>query len=468
MKITFLGAANTVTGSNYLISTKKYNFLIDCGQFQGSDKIEKLNYDDFAFDPFSIDFMVLSHSHIDHSGRIPKLVKEGFQNKIFCTRPTMELCDILLKDSGHIHEMETEWENRKRMRAGLDKIEPLYTSTDAEISMQYFNPVEYSDVININEDIKLRFRDAGHLLGSTIVELWIKEDDIERKLVFSGDLGVKDRPLLRNPELIESADYLLVESTYGNRLHENSKERITKLVDIILKTVNRGGSVIIPSFAVGRTQEIIYELNKYYDDDEKSKQFINIPVYIDSPLAISATEIFKKNSNFFDEEAKNYFLSGHNPLDFKNLHFVRSVLESKKINFMYEPKIIISASGMCEAGRIKHHLKHNLWKEHNSVIFVGYQAEGTLGRKIQEGEKVVRIFNEDIKVNAEIYSIEGFSGHADMNDLLDWLKGFKETPKKVFVVHGETESSVHFSNLINKELGFKTVIPKLGESYKLD
>lgn len=467
MKITFLGAANTVIGSNYLITTNKYKFLIDCGQFQGSKKIEALNYKDFDFDPSSIDFLILSHSHIDHSGRIPKLVKEGFHNRIYCTRPTMDLCDIMLMDSGHIHEAEAALENKERIKSGLPKIEPLYTPEDAQVSMQYFAPVLYNEIIVVNKDIRFRFKNAGHLLGSAIVELWINEEGCEKKLVFSGDLGIKDRPLLKNPETIDTTDYLIVESTYGNRLHENPEKRITTLVDIILKTVRRGGNVIIPSFAVGRTQEIIYELNKYYDDKEKSQEFINIPVYIDSPLAISATEIFKNNYEFFDEEAQSYILKGDDPLDFNNLHMTRSVLESKKINTMDHPKIIISASGMCEAGRIKHHLRHNLGNKNNSIIFVGYQAEETLGREIQDGAKVVKIFNEDIKVNAEIYSVEGFSGHGDMNDLLQWIEYFKEKPKKVFIVHGEKDSLSHFSSLLEKQFSLETIIPSIGESFNL-
>lgn len=467
MKISFLGAANVVTGSNYLISTDKYKFLIDCGLFQGNKDLEKLNHDDFKFDPSEIDFMILSHAHIDHSGRIPKLVKEGFNKKIYCTSATRDLCEILLQDSGNIQEMETEWENRKRMRAGLEKVEPLYTSEDAIISMQYFNSSPYNEIVDINESIKLRFKDAGHLLGSTIIELWIKDGDKEEKLVFSGDLGVKNKPILRDPEYIDDTDYLIVESTYGNRLHEGPKERISQLVDIILETINRGGNVIIPSFAVGRTQEIIYELNKYYDDKERSKRFINIPVYIDSPLAISATEIFKKHTECFDEEAIDYLLKGDDPLDFQNLRFTPSFLESKKINTSLDPKIIISASGMCEAGRIKHHLKHNLWKEKTSVIFIGYQAEGTLGRKIKEGAKMVTIFNESIKVNAQIHSIEGFSGHADMNDLISWISHFKKKPKKVFVVHGERESTAHLKNLIIEKLDFEAVVPYMNETIEL-
>lgn len=467
MKISFLGAANVVTGSNYLITTDKYKFIIDCGQFQGSEELEKLNNEDFKFDPSEIDFMILSHAHIDHSGRIPKLVKDGFNRRIYSTSATRDLCEILLQDSGHIHEMETEWENRKRMRAGLPEIEPLYTSEDALISMQYFNSIPYDETININESISLRFRDAGHLLGSAIIELWIKEEENEKKLVFSGDLGVKDKPILRDPEYIDEADYLIIESTYGNRLHKNVKERITKLVDIILETTKNGGNVIIPSFAVGRTQEIIYELNKYYDDEEKLKEFINIPVYIDSPLAISATEIFKNHIECFDEEAKDFLSKNDDPLDFFNLNFTKSVLESKRINNSMDPKIIISASGMCEAGRIKHHLKHNLWKKKTSVIFVGYQAEGTMGRKIQEGAKMVRIFNENIKINAKIHSIEGFSGHADMNDLTNWIEHFNKMPKKVFVVHGEEESTTNFSNIIIEKFGIDTVVPSLNEDIDL-
>lgn len=467
MKISFLGAANVVTGSNYLITTDKYKFIIDCGQFQGNEELEKLNNEDFKFHPSEIDFVILSHAHIDHSGRIPKLVKEGFNKRIYSTSATRDLCEILLQDSGHIHEMETEWENRKRMRAGLPEIEPLYTSEDALISMQYFNSIPYNKIININESISLRFKDAGHLLGSTIVELWIKEGQNEKKLVFSGDLGVKDKPILRDPEYIDEADYLIIESTYGNRLHKNVNERIRKLVDIILDTTRNGGNVIIPSFAVGRTQEIIYELNKYYDDEEKLKEFINIPVYIDSPLAISATEIFKKHIECFDEEAKDFLSKNDDPLDFFNLNFTKSVLESKKINNSMDPKIIISASGMCEAGRIKHHLKHNLWKKKTSVIFVGYQAEGTMGRKIQEGAKMVKIFNESIKINAAIHSIEGFSGHADMNDLINWIGHFKKMPEKIFVVHGEKESTTNFSNVIIEKFGIDTMVPSLNESIDL-
>ncbi|MFZ5969387.1 MAG: MBL fold metallo-hydrolase RNA specificity domain-containing protein [Bacillota bacterium] len=468
MKISFLGAANMVTGSNYLITTDNYKILLDCGQFQGGKETERLNYLPFDFNPSEIDFLFLSHAHIDHSGRIPKLVKEGFRGKIYCTRPTYELVDILLRDSGHIHEMEAIWENRKRMRAGLDQIEPLYTVEDAENSLQYFNPVLYDQLIHVNASISIRFQDAGHILGSSIIELWLKEGDKESKLVFSGDLGMKDRPLLRNPVYIEDADYLIIESTYGNRKHEEAETRISKLVDIINATINRGGTVVIPSFAVGRTQELIYELNKFYDDPEKFKDFLRVPVYIDSPLAISATEIFRKNADCFDEETREYILNGDNPLDFYNLHFTKTPEESRALNTSEEPKIIISASGMCEAGRIKHHLKHYLWKKNASVIFVGYQAEGTLGRAIKEGVKQVKIFGEKILVRAEIHTIEGFSGHTDMDGLMDWMRGFKKPPKKVFVVHGEQDATANLAELIRQAFRTETIVPNLHDSFILN
>ncbi|MBK5252835.1 MAG: MBL fold metallo-hydrolase, partial [Peptostreptococcaceae bacterium] len=394
MNISFLGASGTVTGSNYLISTEKYKFILDCGQFQGGKKTEALNFIDFAYNPADIDFMILSHAHIDHSGRIPKLVKEGFKGRIYCTRGTSDLADILLKDSGHIHEKETEWENRKRTRAGLPKLEPLYTVADAEVAVKYLYPVLYDQTILINDEVTVRFKDAGHILGSAIVEVWVKENGHEKKLVFSGDLGMINKPLLRDPEFIDEADYLLIESTYGNRLHNHPEQRIDKLIKIILDTTDRGGTVVIPSFAVGRTQEIIYELNKYYDNKEEGKRFNRIPVYIDSPLATRATEIFRKNAEVFDKETRDFIMSGDNPLDFKNLHFTKTVEESIALNKNTDPKIIISASGMATAGRIKHHLKHHLWRSQSSVIFVGYQAEGTLGRRIKNGEKNVKVFGE--------------------------------------------------------------------------
>ena len=469
MNIKFLGAAMSVTGSCYLITTDKYKFLLDCGQFQGSKILEKLNFADFGFDPTTIDFMILSHAHIDHCGRIPLLTKRGFRGKIYCTDATGDLVEIMLKDSGYIHEKEAEWDNKKALRAGRPLVEPLFTVEDAAASLQYLSPVLYDQLIDINPDIKVRFRDAGHILGSSILELWVQEGDRGSKVVFSGDLGMKNKPLLRDPAIIEEADYLIMESTYGNRLHESSKDSLEQFIQIILKTIKREGTVVIPSFAVGRTQELIYQLNMYYDKDEEFKRVMkDIMVYVDSPMATSATEVFRKNAQVFNDETRDYILKGDNPLDFKNLRFTRSSEESKQLNLIDEPKIIISASGMCDAGRIKHHLKHNLWNEKSSIIIVGYQAPGTLGRSIVEGDKNVSIFGDRIHINAEIYDLEGFSGHADKDGLLEWLSGFKKMPRKVFLVHGEEEAKQAFANTVKQALGYDCTVVEDVSEYNLD
>jgi len=471
MKISFLGATKIVTGSNFLIETKNTKFLIDCGMFQGSKSINRMNYEPFRFNPKEIDFMVLSHAHIDHSGRVPKLIKEGFKGDIYSTKATVDLCSIMLPDSGHIQEMENEWDNRKRRRSGEKLREPLYTVEEAEESLRYFKPVLYDQKIELNHEVTLRFRDAGHILGSSIIELWIKEEEgKETKLVFSGDLGRRDRPILKDPYLIDEADYLIVESTYGNKLHHPSEDDTKELISIINTTVKRGGNVVIPSFAVERAQDIIYELNKYYTAYIKTEDqdFLNVPVYVDSPLTVSATEIFLRNPDCFDEDTLNLINIGNNPLDFYNLKYTRTVEESRQLNISKESKVIISASGMCTAGRIKHHLKHNLWRRESSIVFVGYQAQGTLGRRIKEGEKVVKIFGEEIQVNAEICSLEGFSGHADREGIIQWIKSFKNKPKKIFMVHGEEEAIEEVSRKIEEELKIKTHIPELGESLSIE
>ncbi len=465
MKIKFIGAAMSVTGSCHLITTDKYKILLDCGQYQGNKTMDALNQADFGFNPSEIDYLFLSHAHIDHSGRLPLLVKRGYQGPIYCTDATADLVDIMLKDSGYIHEKEAEWDNRKAQRAGRPMVQPLYTVSDAEISLKYLKPVLYGQMITINEDIKVRYNDAGHILGSSIIELWITENGKVSKIVFSGDLGMKDRPILRDPTIIEEADYLIMETTYGDRLHDAKSKSIDELIKIILATARRGGTIVIPSFAVGRTQELIFQLNRFYEDHSEFQQELDhIFVYVDSPLATRATEIFKKNAQVFDEETRNYILKGDNPLDFKNLVFTRSSEESKALNFKEEPKIIISASGMCEAGRIKHHLKHNLWNPKSSIIFVGYQVEGTLGRSIVNGDKDVSIFGEKIHIRAEIYNLEGFSGHADRDDLLEWLAGFKKKPNNIFLVHGETGSKEAFAAFVKEKLGYDcTVIENVSE-----
>lgn len=462
MDIKFCGAANVVTGSNFLITTDEHKILLDCGMFQGGKELERLNYEPFPYNPAEIDYLILSHAHIDHSGRIPKLVKEGFKGKILSTKATYDLCRIMLLDSAKIQESDVEWENRKRLRAGKELIEPLYTVDDAEFSLKFFETYLHGQKIGIGDDIKIRFRDAGHILGSSIVELWIKDGQDEIKLVFSGDLGMPDRPIIRDPEYIDDADYLIIESTYGNRLHDEYNQSTEKLIDIINKTAHRGGTVIIPSFAVGRTQEIIYGLNKYYENKELD-EYLKIPVYVDSPMAVAATEVFQRHSSTFDKEAKELILDGDNPFKFQNLRYITDQNESVALNKSKYPKVIISSSGMANAGRIRHHLKHNIWDESNSIIFVGYQAEGTLGRIILDGAKKVKILGEEVAVKAEIYNLQGFSGHADQRVLFNWVSNFKKKPAKVFVVHGEEESALALSKLIEKELNIETVIPKLGD-----
>ncbi|HQO71270.1 MAG TPA: MBL fold metallo-hydrolase [Sedimentibacter sp.] len=470
MKIRFLGAVNGVTGSNHLIQVRGKNIMLDCGMYQGKD--EELNAEEFAINPADIDCLLLSHSHIDHSGRIPLLVKKGFKGLIYCSKPTYELCEIMLLDSAHIQETEAQWKNNKAKRSGRKLVEPLYTQQDALDSMQYFKPVLYDQIINIDENITVKFNDAGHILGSSIIEIWFKDEKDTIKLVYSGDIGMREKPILKDPAQIDRADYLIMEATYGNRVHENIEKRTEELINIILKTTKRGGSVIIPSFAVGRTQELIYELNKYYDSHlneigTKENELRKIPVYIDSPLAIKATEVFKRNSHAFDKEAKDYIMKGDNPLDFENLHFTHTAEESKQLNFLSEPKIIISASGMCDAGRIRHHLKHNLWKKEASIVFVGYQAEGTLGRRLLDGEKCVKLFGEDIMVNAEIYNVEGFSGHADKPALLNWIGSFKEKPGRIFIVHGEKESKESFCIDVKEKFNIDCIIPEYDVVYEI-
>lgn len=470
MDIRFLGAVNGVTGSSHLIRFKDKTILLDCGMFQGKD--EDLNIEEFEVNPEEIDYLFLSHSHIDHSGRIPLLVKRGFKGVIYCSKPTYDLCEIMLIDSAHIQESEAEWKNKKALRQGRKTVEPIYTQKDAMNTFQYFKYVQYDQLINIEEGLSVRFNDAGHILGSSIIEMWFKENDKTVKVVYSGDLGMREKPLLRDPKIIEKADYVIMEATYGDRVRDNIEQRTEELINIILKTAKRGGNVIIPSFAVGRTQEIIYELNKYYDSHlneigTKENELRKIPVYIDSPLATKATEIFRKNAHVFDSEARNYIMSGDDPLKFENLHFTQSVEESKALNLSLEPKIIISASGMCEAGRIKHHLKHNLWRKESSIVFVGYQAEETLGRKILDGEKIVKVLGEAINVKAEVYNVEGFSSHADKPALLNWLSGFKEKPKTVFIVHGEQSSKLNFAKDVKNTLGIPCIVPEYNKVYEI-
>jgi len=444
--------------------------------YQGKITEEYDNNDPFPYDINEIDFMLLTHAHIDHSGRIPKLYNEGYRNPIYATKATCDLCSIMLPDSGHIQESEIEWRNRKRVREGKDPIPPLYTALEARAAQELFKPIEYGEIIEIDENISVRFNDAGHMLGSAIIEIWAQEDGKTTKIVFTGDLGNNDLPLLDAPTMISNADYVVMESTYGNRLHIRNDNKAEVFLDVVSETLDNGGTVVIPSFAVGRTQEILYEIDKLKDerganDEEFFKKYetlMKTDVFVDSPLAISATEIFKKNTELFDEKIQEKIKSGDNPLEFPGLKFTVTAEESKELNERIEPCIILSASGMCDVGRIKHHLKHNLWRDDSTILFVGYQAPGTLGRAIVDGAKKVKIFGEEIAVNARIEYIEGYSGHADQEWLLNFIYSFRTPPKHIFLVHGEEEGQKVLKAEIEKQVEVKTTIPSYGETYVLD
>lgn len=474
MKVTFCGATKTVTGSNFLVEGAGKKFLVDCGLYQGGAKDEIKNEEPFPYDINEIDFMLLTHAHIDHSGRIPKLYKEGYRNPIYATNATCDLCAIMLPDSGHIQETETEWKNRKRIRRGEEELVPIYDAETAAKSLELFKGEPYNQIIELDDDIHVRFNDAGHMLGSSIIEIWIRENGENKKIVFSGDLGNNDIPLLAEPTIIQDANFLVMESTYGNRLHIKNENKAKTFINIVTDTIKNGGTVVIPSFAVGRTQEILYELNKIKDSEDDSPEFerkyrllMNTPVYVDSPLAISATEVFKENMDLFDEETQELIRRGDNPLEFPGLKFTQTVEESKALNESNESAIIISASGMCEVGRIKHHLKHNIWNPKNTILFVGYQAPGTLGRKIVDGAKTVKIFGEEVAVNARVEYIEGYSGHADQAGLLHFVDSFVKKPNHIFLVHGEEESQKALRDKINENFDLPVSIPDYCESFDL-
>ncbi len=473
MKITFLGATKTVTGSNYLIEAAGKKFLVDCGMWQGRKELEEENFNEFDFNPAEIDFVLLTHAHIDHSGRIPKLYNEGFKNKIYTHKATCDLCTLMLPDSGHIQETENEWKNRKRMRKGLEAREPLYTAEQAARCLELFEPIQYDEIIEITPEIHVRFNDAGHMLGSSVIELWVEEDGKQTKTVFTGDLGNNDIPLLSEPTMIEDADYLVMESTYGSRKHMRNDQKAELFLDIVSETLDKNGTVVIPSFAVGRTQEILYELNKIKEtkqDEKFLKEYetlMKTKVYVDSPLAISATEVFRENMNLFDEETQAEMKKGDNPLEFPGLRFTVTAEESKALNEDPEPCVIISASGMCDVGRIKHHLKHNLWNPNSTILFVGYQAPGTLGHSIVNGAKKVKIFGEEIAVNARIEYIEGYSGHADQDGLMNFIYSFRKKPKQIFLVHGEEEAQNELEQKIEEETKLPVIVPDYGETYDL-
>lgn len=470
MKVSFLGASRLVSGSCYLVQTKYKKFLIDCGLFRGEESINRLNYLPFPFRPEEIDFIILSHAHIDHCGRIPQLYREGFNGQIYCTKSTMELCSIMLPDSGQIQERDAEEENQRRLRTGESFVGPLYGVEDALDCLMLFRGVPYQYKVSIDENISFRFQDAGHVLGSASIELWINEDGKTSKWVFSGDIGRKNKPFLKNPQRIKEADYIVIESTYGGRKNRPYRQEVKKLFSIIDKTLKRGGDVIIPAFALQRTQDIIYELSHYYNlqlkrSSNKDKKLKKLRFYLDSPLAIAVTKIYRNNPQDFAQKDLRIMEDKNQLLDFQSLRMTSTANASKQINRSKKSKIIISAGGMCDGGRIQYHLKEHIWKKETSVIFVGYQAEGTLGKRIVSGEKSLDILDEMVDVKAEIHHLDGFSSHADRDELTWWLKGLKDKPKKVFIVHGEKEESESFAEQVEQKLGFDTHIPAIGETF---
>ena len=463
MKITFIGATHEVTGSCTLLNVCGKNYLVDCGMEQGIDVFENVPIPVAAGE---IEAVFLTHAHIDHSGMLPKLYKDGFRGAIYTTQTTANLCAIMLRDSAHIQESEAQWRNRKAERAGEALVEPVYTTQDALGAISRFRPCGYGERIQAGEGVHVRFTDIGHLLGSACIELWLTEAGQTKKIVFSGDVGNLNQPIINDPKPVDKADYLVIESTYGNRLHEGRADPIANLAKVLQETLDRGGNLVIPSFAVGRTQEMLYAIRQI-----KQEGLITghpyFPVYVDSPMAVEATGIFLQcDISCLDEETAALVKAGINPIWFDGVCLSSSAAESKQINVDNRPKVILSASGMCEAGRIRHHLKHNLWGENNTVLFVGYQAEGSLGRKLQNGAKSVKLFGEEIAVNAHIETLQGTSGHADQAGLLRWLDAFQEKPGQVFVNHGDDDSCTTFRDLLEQK-GYKADAPYSGTEYDL-
>ncbi|MBQ3109213.1 MAG: MBL fold metallo-hydrolase, partial [Clostridia bacterium] len=460
------GAARTVTGSCHLIECKSGKILVDCGMRQGADKKGEYGEDKFPFNPAEISAALLTHAHIDHSGLFPLLVKQGFIGPIMSTEATAQLCTIMLPDSAHIQEQDAEWQNRKNQRAGKPLVEPLYTSEDAANALKQFRPVGYSSVVELLPGVKVRFNDVGHLLGSAAIEIWVEEDGKTTKLVFSGDIGRRERPIINDPVRVEGADYLIMEGTYGDRNHDlvTDAAKEASFANILRAGIARGGNIVIPSFAVGRTQELVYYIKRLIEKN-KVPGLEKVPVYIDSPLSIEATRIYERCAvGYYDEEAMELAKDG-SPFDFPNLRISRTADESKLINAATGCNIIISSSGMCDAGRIRHHLKHNLYRADSTILFVGYQAVGTLGRMLLDGKKKIKLFGEEIAVNATIEQISGFSGHAGRDELIEWMCGVGKS-QRVFLVHGEEEALTSLAGAV-RSLGYEVEIPTLGSVYDL-
>jgi len=464
MRIAFHGAAGSVTGSNHLVQTEGGTFMIDCGMFQGPKEIRTRNHLAFAYEPGSIDAVIVTHAHIDHSGRLPRLVKQGYKGPIYTTPATAELLRILLLDSAHIQMSDSSWENKKRKRKGQELIQPLYDDQDVEATLKLVRPVAYHTPFQVLSNVRATFHDAGHIMGSSFLELAITEHGITRTLIGGGDLGRSHQAIIGDPEVGERADMIMIESTYGNRRHKNEDDTNAELIAILKEVVDTKGTLLIPAFAVGRTQEMLYRLFEL----SQSNSIPAMPVFVDSPMAREVTRIYELHKDLYDEKTLEYVRLGKNPLRTPDLHFTESVDDSMALNDVPGPKIILSASGMCDAGRIVHHLKHNIWQKNCHILFVGYQAEGTLGRRIIEGAKKVSILGETLQVNARIHTIGGLSAHADSAEMLSWLKFYQASSPTVFLVHGDPEASQAFAASIETELGLDTHIPEWHESAEIE
>ena len=459
MRITFYGAAQTVTGSQYLLNINGHSLLLECGFFQGRRQESYARNLNFPFEPGRVDAVILSHAHIDHSGNLPNLIKQGYSGPIYATSATAHLAYIMLIDSGHIQEEDAGFISKRNLKRGEPPAVPLYTQEQAAMVKQYFQPVDYDQPFEPVPGVEARLVDAGHILGSASVVLDCNEKGRKLRIWFSGDIGRRKLPLIRDPILPDRADVLMMECTYGDKQHRDPELAYEELRQVATRTLERRGKVIIPAFAVERTQDIIYTLGQFI----REGLIPSIPVYIDSPLAISATEIFKKNSDYFDRETEQILSGGDDPLDLPEMIYTRTTEKSKAINEDKGAGIIISASGMCDSGRIKHHLKHHLWQEQSHVVFIGYQGEGTIGRRIVDGAKSVRLFGEEVAIRAHIHTLGGFSAHADQKGLLEWLSHFENSQLEVFVNHGEEKNSLELSHLIHEHFHLNTSVPQWRE-----
>ena len=464
MRLTFLGAAHTVTGSCFLIETNDHKFLVDCGMFQGAKRIRELNYEEFPFSPAELDCVLLTHAHVDHCGLVPKLCKDGFKGSVYATNVTCELARIMLPDSAYIQQSDAEMLNRKGRRRGDAPIQALYSLEDAQDALTRFVPVSYGEELSLFGNVRAVFRDAGHIIGSAILDIELEEAGKTTRMVFSGDLGQPDQPILRNPAILHGADFLVIESTYGDRLHK-LYDKESALLEIINDTMDRGGNLVIPAFAVGRTQTLLYYFYKLWKEGRLDG---DIPIILDSPLAIAATRIFLQNMHLFDEETMRFLDSEGKILQFPQLHVCETAAESRALNSEEGSAIILSASGMADAGRILHHLKHNLWRPESTVLFVGYQAEGSMGRRLIDGIKRVRVLGEEVVVRANIKSMDGFSAHADAHQIVEWVSHLENPrPARIFIVHGEAQAQEALKEQFDRKIGLESYIPFRGDSVKI-